>query len=138
MRAELEPGMRSHARKMRFRRRGGATVGLAEQMQVRQVPGDGSCLFHSLTVALAYTQNGTHHEMYMKRLKEHSSWWRPETTAATPNHKLPSTSGGSLFAVAVDLSLLLWIYLFCFRFFFPSPSPFQPLGQVSGRQDKQI
>ena len=66
---EMEPG----GRRFRFRR--GANR-LAERMRARQVPGDGSCLFHSLTVALAYTQNGTHHDMQLKELKEHSSWLR--------------------------------------------------------------
>mmetsp|Transcript_30581 Transcript_30581/g.88846 ORF Transcript_30581/g.88846 Transcript_30581/m.88846 type:complete len:427 (-) Transcript_30581:165-1445(-) len=46
------------------------------RMRVRQVPGDGSCMFHSITATLAKVQNGTHHSMDIKVLREHSSWLR--------------------------------------------------------------
>jgi len=47
---------------------------LADIMLVRQVPGDGSCLFHSLTVTLAYASNGTHHSMNnIKSMKDNSN-----------------------------------------------------------------
>ena len=45
-------------------------------LRVRQVPGDGSCLFHSLTVCLALAQNGSHHEMVMEPLLYHSDRMR--------------------------------------------------------------
>jgi hypothetical protein len=44
---------------------------------IRQVPGDGNCLFHSISVAWAYATNGTHLEMRspdtMEWLYQHSA-----------------------------------------------------------------
>jgi len=42
---------------------GGKHRGLDEPVKIRQVPGDGNCLFHSITVAMAAVVNGTHIDM---------------------------------------------------------------------------
>jgi hypothetical protein len=42
---------------------GGKWFGLHEPVYIRQVPGDGACLFHSCTVALALVVNQTHIDM---------------------------------------------------------------------------
>lgn len=36
---------------------------LERPCRIRQVPGDGNCLFHSLSLCLCYAQNGTHWDM---------------------------------------------------------------------------
>ena len=43
-------------------------------MRVRQVPGDGSCLFHSITASLSLAVNGTHHPMELLPLRWHSNY----------------------------------------------------------------
>ena len=52
----------------------------AVPVSVRQVPGDGNCLFHSLSAALAYAVNGTHRSMVsdedLKELQTYSSMLR--------------------------------------------------------------
>jgi len=45
-------------------------------MRVRQVPGDGSCLFHSITASLSLAVNGTHHPMELLPLRWHSNYLR--------------------------------------------------------------
>jgi hypothetical protein len=42
---------------------GGKWFGLQDPVYIRQVPGDGACLFHSCTVALALVANNTHIDM---------------------------------------------------------------------------
>jgi hypothetical protein len=49
---------------------------LHECMRVRQVPGDGSCLFHSLTTSLSLALNGSHHSMEMGPLRWYSNHLR--------------------------------------------------------------
>ena len=39
------------------------SVTLTDPCQIRQVPGDGNCLFHSISVGLGYVVNGTHVDM---------------------------------------------------------------------------
>jgi hypothetical protein len=43
-------------------------------VRIRQVPGDGNCLFHSLTICLSKVENGTHfcYDNNMDQLREHS------------------------------------------------------------------
>ena len=43
-------------------------------VRIRQVPGDGNCLFHSLTICLSKVENGTHfcYDDNMDELREHS------------------------------------------------------------------
>lgn len=45
-------------------------------MKVRQVPGDGSCLFHSLTASLSWAVNDTHHSMDLAQLRYTSNQLR--------------------------------------------------------------
>ena len=47
---------------------------LIEPVVVRQVPGDGNCLFHSLTVALAVMQNRTHLDLAHTGLSSSSTY----------------------------------------------------------------
>ena len=51
-------------------------LNLHRRMRVRQVPGDGSCLFHSITAALALVVNGSHHPMDVHPLRSHSKYLR--------------------------------------------------------------
>ena len=46
------------------------------RLRCRQVPGDGSCLFHSLTASLSLLVNGTHHALEIEPLKWHSNYLR--------------------------------------------------------------
>ncbi len=39
---------------------GGGHLGKHKAMQIRQVPGDGNCLFHAISASLEYVVNGTH------------------------------------------------------------------------------
>lgn len=49
---------------------------LPAKMRVRQVPGDGSCLFHSITASLSVDVNGTHHSMDVEPLLQQSDLLR--------------------------------------------------------------
>jgi hypothetical protein len=54
--------------------------------QIRQVPGDGNCLFHSLSLALHYAVNGTHWDIVgsstgLQALCERSRWLRAQAVA---------------------------------------------------------
>jgi len=52
---------------------GGKYCNLKEKVVIRQVPGDGNCLFHSITVALALVTNSTHIDMVGSKTKEYLS-----------------------------------------------------------------
>lgn len=50
--------------------------------QVRQVPGDGNCLFHSLSLCLQHAQNGTHWDINrIDELYSHSQQLRRQAVA---------------------------------------------------------
>ena len=97
----LASGCRLGARLRTERRLEAAVGGVAgcgptlERMFVRQVPGDGSCLFHSLSVGLWWACNRTHHPMDSRTLQAQSLSLRiraidflsEEVTPLKPSHK---------------------------------------------------
>ena len=54
--------------------------GTERPVQIRQVPGDGNCLFHSISLCLRYAENGTHWSLPedMEELYEHSRCLREQ------------------------------------------------------------
>jgi hypothetical protein len=56
--------------------RPGRSTPFHARLRCRQVPGDGSCLFHSLTAALSVLVNGTHHALEIEPLRRHSDFLR--------------------------------------------------------------
>jgi len=46
------------------------------RMKVRQVPGDGNCLFHALGVSLAFAVNGTHPKTDLRKITPFSTYLR--------------------------------------------------------------
>jgi hypothetical protein len=57
--------------------------------QIRQVPGDGNCLFHSLSLCLQHAVNGTHWDMpnRLDELYEHSRSLRAKAVACLRQNK---------------------------------------------------
>ena len=62
---------------------------LEEPVIIRQVPGDGNCLFHSLTVALAVMQNRTHLDL------AHTGLSSSSTSSSTSSSGSSSSSGSN-------------------------------------------
>ena len=66
------------------------TTGLTRcYMRARQVPGDGSFLFHALSAGLWFAINGTHHPMERKLLKSQSAFLRATAVDVLENQRDP-------------------------------------------------
>ncbi|KAL7557712.1 hypothetical protein ACA910_018506 [Epithemia clementina (nom. ined.)] len=57
--------------------------GLSTPCRIRQVPGDGNCLFHSISLCLCHAENGTHWDMKtsLPQLYQHSQQLRQQAVA---------------------------------------------------------
>jgi OTU-like cysteine protease len=59
--------------------------------QIRQVPGDGNCLFHSISLCLHHAVNGTHYDLSntpVEPSKRHTDMQRDGTVPASPSPPL--------------------------------------------------
>ncbi len=75
---------------------GGKYVQLNNQVLIRQVPGDGNCLFHSITVAMSLLVNSTHVDMVgsskhknnydLNHLYQHSQFLRHKAVEVLSNN----------------------------------------------------
>ena len=79
----------------------------AVPVSVRQVPGDGNCLFHSLSAALAYAVNGTHRSMAtdqdLLELQAYSSMLRKLAVATLEKQDQTLFLQGKEYLLARDL-----------------------------------